>query len=420
MGTSVNLTIAADHPAFAGHFPGNPIVPGVVLLDEALLAVGTQLGNSGEAAKVLSAKFLGVVRPGEALALEYDRDPAGRVRLTARAGPRDVLAATVEFPTAAARVEPAPRTATAATTLPAEDAPAWTRRAERGSMAMLKLMTRVSLALGRRASRLLLHGIAAYFFLSTPGDRAHTYEYLRRALGRRPTARDRYRRIFAFATAIHDRLFLLNDRYDLFDVTIEGEDVARAALSTGQGALLMGAHLGSFEVIRSVGHRQAGLEVAMAMYADNARKINAALTAINPALKLDVIALGHVSAMLQIRSRLEAGAVVGLMGDRSFSSDECQTVEFLGAPARFPTGPMRLACMLQRPVYFMAGLYLGGNRYRVVFEPIADFSATPREARAAAIAQAICRYASLLERRCRSAPYNWFNFFDFWAAAERR
>jgi predicted LPLAT superfamily acyltransferase len=65
-------------------------------------------------------------------------------------------------------------------------------------------------------------------------------------------------------------------------------------------------------------------------------------------------------------------------------------------------------------VFFMAGLYRGANRYHLVFEPIADFSTTPAGQRDNAIAGAIERYAAILDRHCRSDPYNWFNFFDFW------
>jgi predicted LPLAT superfamily acyltransferase len=73
-----------------------------------------------------------------------------------------------------------------------------------------------------------------------------------------------------------------------------------------------------------------------------------------------------------------------------------------------------MAAMLQRPVFFMTGLYLGGNRYRIHFEPLADFSDTPRSERAAAMQAAQQRYAERLSHYCRLAPYNWFNFFDFW------
>ena len=73
-----------------------------------------------------------------------------------------------------------------------------------------------------------------------------------------------------------------------------------------------------------------------------------------------------------------------------------------------------MAAVLKRSVFFMVGLWLGGNRYKVRFVPLADFSQTMREDREAAIVAAMLRYAMLLEESCREAPYNWFNFFDFW------
>jgi hypothetical protein len=87
---------------------------------------------------------------------------------------------------------------------------------------------------------------------------------------------------------------------------------------------------------------------------------------------------------------------------------------FLGAPASFPLGPLRAAVMLRRPAYFMAGIYLGGNRYHVVFERIADFSTLRPGAEANAVSVAVRQYAAVIERHCRLYPYNWFNFLDFW------
>jgi predicted LPLAT superfamily acyltransferase len=65
----------------------------------------------------------------------------------------------------------------------------------------------------------------------------------------------------------------------------------------------------------------------------------------------------------------------------------------------------------------MLGLYKGGNRYHVVFEPLADFRQTHSAEREAAVEAAIRRYAALLEKYCHDDPYNWFNFFDFWHGA---
>jgi predicted LPLAT superfamily acyltransferase len=295
----------------------------------------------------------------------------------------------------------------------------WANSPERGSLALLRLMTFVSLRLGRRVGRGILFFIALYFFLFAPTARRQSRQYLRRALGRPPTALDRFRQVFTFAATILDRLYLVNERYDLFEISIEGEELMRENIRSRSGAFLMGAHLGSFEIMSALGRRQSGLRVAMAMYEENARKVSAMFKAVNPANKPEIIALGHIEAMLRIRERLEDGVFVGMLGDRTIGDQPGQVVNFLGHPALLPIGPMRAAAVLRRPVFFMLGLYKGGNRYQVVFEAVADFTATRAGEREAEIAAAIQRYVALLEKYCRSDPYNWFNFFDFWHGCEK-
>jgi predicted LPLAT superfamily acyltransferase len=292
--------------------------------------------------------------------------------------------------------------------------PEWMRQQERSHLGALRFMVWLSLTLGRPFGRLVLRGIALYFVLFSPTARRNGRAYLARALGRPATWMDGYRHVMSFASTVHDRVYLLNDRFDLFDIQFVGDDTVREALERQPGALLLGAHLGSFEVLRAMAHAHAHAPVAMLMYEENARKINAILNAINPGAHQDVVALGHPDSMLKARDRLDAGCLVGLLADRSLANDSTAECMFLGAPARFPLGPWRMAAMLRRPVFFMAGLYLGGNRYRLHFELIADFSVIERTDREAAIEQAMQAYADRLGDFCRQAPYNWFNFFDFW------
>jgi predicted LPLAT superfamily acyltransferase len=298
----------------------------------------------------------------------------------------------------------------------------WRARPERSNLAILRVMVWISLHLGRRIGRVVLYGIAAYFFLFAPAARRASRAYLARALGRLPRPGDGFRHVLAFASTIHDRIYLLNGRFELFDIEIVGEDLIRAAAGTGQGVLLMGAHLGSFEVMRALGRKHSGQSVTMLMYEENARKVNATLAAINPAATQDIIALGRMDSMLLAQEKLAAGHLVGMLADRALDKnaggDPTRAVDFLGAPAPFPLGPFRVAAMLHRPVLFMAGLYLGGNRYRIHFEPLADFSTVPRGERDAAMAAAQRAYVARLEHYCRQAPYNWFNFFDFWESGE--
>ncbi|QJD30838.1 LpxL/LpxP family acyltransferase [Methylococcus geothermalis] len=298
-------------------------------------------------------------------------------------------------------------------------APHWAERPERSNMFFLRIMAWISLHLGRRAGRLVLHLIVIYFLLFAAGAHRASRNYLSRVLGRPPRLADCYRHFFRFASTIHDRVYLLNDEFARFDVAIVGEEAMHEVLAEGRGAFLLGAHFGSFEVLRAVARQRPGLEPAMVMYEENARKINAMLAAIAPGRVGDVIPLGRVDAMLRLREALDRGKIVGMLGDRTLGSEPAMKLPFLGGVARFPTGPLRMAALMKRPVLFMAGLHRGGNRYEIHFERLADFSDISAD-QAEAVPAALARYVSRLEAFCRAQPYNWFNFFDFWAASEGR
>ena len=300
---------------------------------------------------------------------------------------------------------------------PEQQRPEWQQRKERGSTFLLKIMCRLSLLLGRRVSRVILYGIALYFTLAVSSARRASRAYLARVLPRRVRWTDCYRHILAFSTTIHDRIYLLNGRYDLFDIRASGIEKLCALHANHNGGLLFGAHLGSFEMLRSLARDTDAPPVCIAMYADNARRINDALAAINPAVVQDIIPLGQMDSVLTIRDRIADGALVGILADRASAPDSYLELPFLGAPARFPTGPFRMAVMLQKPVWFMAGLYRGSNRYDVQFELLQDCMVAPAGNREQAVRELLTKYVAALERHCRAAPYNWFNFFDFWKNA---
>lgn len=290
----------------------------------------------------------------------------------------------------------------------------WTARPERSNRLMMRVMTWISLHLGRSIARSILPLIAGYFLCFAPASRRASRAYLTRVLERPVTWRDVYRHFLTFAATVHDRVYLVNRRFDLFEFDIHGEDKLREVLSEGRGLFLLGAHLGSFEVIRALGRKTPGLRVAMLMHEPNARKINSMLAAINPEATQDIIGLGRVDSMLQVHARLARGETVGMLADRTLNDDILHPVPLLGDTAYFPEGPFRMAALLQRPVLFMVGLYQGGNRYAIHFEPLADFSTIDRSQRDQAILAGLVRYGALLDHYCREAPDNWFNFYDFW------
>ncbi len=297
-----------------------------------------------------------------------------------------------------------------------EEGEAWTTRGERGATVAIKLIVWIALHLGRRTTRLLLYPICLYFLAFSTASRRASDIYLRHAFGREPRINERFQHYHCFAACVLDRIYLLNNELDLFDVHADGEEIAEAEIDRGEGCFLFGAHLGSLEILRALGHRQPNFKLSLLMYEENARKINSVLNAINPDLSIEVIALGQPNAMLAVEQRLNEGHLIAIVADRGLALDheENLRVDFLGDNAQFPLGPFRLAALLRRRVILMVGLYRGGRCYDVHFERLADFTAVTRETRSKAVEDAVRYYVGRLEYFCRQAPDNWFNFYNFW------
>jgi len=122
--------------------------------------------------------------------------------------------------------------------------------------------------------------------------------------------------------------------------------------------------------------------------------------------------------MLRIAECLSRGELVGMLGDRPAGSEKTVTCRFFGRDADFPQGPLRLALSLRVPVYLVAGLYEGGRRYVIHLEPLCEEPNAERAERPRG------RENGPTLRRtpgefCRTAPYNWFNFHDFWSRSPR-
>ena len=230
----------------------------------------------------------------------------------------------------------------------------WAEQGERGNRFALQVIAWIALHLGRRLSRAVLVPVVAYFYLSSPKARRASATFLSRIPGHDHGAGAVFRHLYTFAAVTLDRIYFLNGRLDLFDVKIE--DAQNQALGTatrGVGMFLMGAHMGSFESVRSIARQHPDLRMVLLMYEDNARNIKQLLSAINPQAEQDIIALGQPSAMLQVRDQLKEGALIGMLADRSLESAGNVAVNFLGQNAQFPLGPFRLAAMLKHPVFFM-------------------------------------------------------------------
>lgn len=290
----------------------------------------------------------------------------------------------------------------------------WLKQRERGSRVLTRFMVWLALRVGRPAARLLIPPIALYFLVFSRKPRAASRDYLARVLGRAPRWSDQFRHYYTFASTILDRVHFLSGRLDAFDVTLHGTEVFDAALAQGRGLILLGAHHGSFDALRSVAAHGHEVHVNVLMHEANSAMIRSVFEQLAPDMRTRVVQLGRPETFIKVKELLQRGEAVGLLGDRGLPGEKMVDVTFLGASAGFPQGPMVLASLVDAPVVFFCAVYRGGRRYDVYIEPFAERVVLDRKAREAGLADYVTRYANRLEHYCRAAPYNWFNFYDFW------
>ncbi len=291
----------------------------------------------------------------------------------------------------------------------------WLAQREHSTAAAIKLIRWIALRLGRRPARALLYPISLYYLVKASSARHHSRRFLGRVLGRPARLTDVIRHIHSFSSVILDRVFLLSGREDQLAITVHGVEHLDRAQSLGRGVLLVGSHLGSFEVLRTLAITRKHYPIKVLMHSAHNALISRLLEELNPQVAASVIDVDKPDALLEAHDALAGGALVGLLADRAVNDRAMLHCPFLGDPAPLPTGPMRFAAVTGAPMVLFFGLYDGGNRYRIVFEPLSDGGDIPRADRPAWVATQTRAFAARLEHHARQAPFNWFNFYDFWA-----
>jgi len=286
---------------------------------------------------------------------------------------------------------------------------------------------------GRPLSLVLVHGIVAYFYLTGRAQRRASRAYLQRvvdaggreALGREPGAWASFLHFRAFALSIFDRLVLWFGRDDDLAFEVKGREHYDRLLTPTRGALVVGAHLGSFDALRALAQRDRRV-VNVLMYTRHAPRINRVFRELSPEVQMRVIQVERDSmgAVLQIRACIERGELVAMLGDRVEPADRGRTcpVTLLGGRVELPAAPYLLAELLGCPLFFMVALRESGRRYRVHAEVLSEgggAAPTSREERGKRLREGAEAFAGRLEQHLLRAPYQWFNFFDYWQEERR-
>jgi predicted LPLAT superfamily acyltransferase len=280
--------------------------------------------------------------------------------------------------------------------------------------------------LGRWPFRVALAPVVLYFFFRQGGVRSASRAYLERlqattqALGHDVTWRDTFRHITLFAETVLDKALAIGGRYQFEHLEFVGRDVMVQSFEAGRGGLLLTAHMGALEVVRANAQKK-GLKLNILVHTRHAERFNGMLRRLDPDSEVNLLQVSDFSpaTAATLAERVDRGEFVVIAGDRVPVSVEGRVVwaPFLGKNAPFPIGPWVLAAALKCQVVFLTTLH-HGDGYRVTFEKFRDRIDLPRKDREAALQAVVADYAQKLEALCRASPYDWFNFYPFWEAAD--
>ena len=285
----------------------------------------------------------------------------------------------------------------------------WKAKAERGSTSLIRLIVWLARSVGRPLCRALLYPIVLYFVATDATATRASREFLGAALGRRAGWFDVFAHIHCFAATLLDRVYMADGDFGRFRITIEGHALVREALSAGKGCVLLGSHLGSFDLMMLASQALGNQPITVLMHIDPRSRLRR-IAGIEDT-RLRVITLGRPDSMLRAYEVLEGGGVVAVLADRVDGAAHLESL-FFGRPASFPIGPHVLAARAGAPVLMFFGVHEGQADYRIEFLPFGHVA--PQRSRGAALQPVVDHYARQLEAYARRHPKNWFNFYPFW------
>jgi len=280
----------------------------------------------------------------------------------------------------------------------------------KGTLLGYKIYIFVLKTFGVNGAYFLLHFIVLYYFLfSWRGSKA-IYHYFRKRLGysRLKSVGCIYKNYYKLGQTLSDRVTVSTGFREVFNYTHDGIEKIDNLLKKKQGGILISGHVGNFEISHYfLENRYSVSKISMVTTQAEQKNIKEYLSQMSMDTTLELILIkDDMSHIFEIHAALEKGGLVVITGDRFLPGGKYLTENFMGAPAKFPLGPFRLASRLKVPVLFV---YVMKGKKR-------NYQLYARQAEAKGRdAQALLKeYTESMEWVLEKYPLQWFNYFDFW------
>lgn len=304
----------------------------------------------------------------------------------------------------------------------------WNQQQEKGNFFVLRLTLWLYRHLGRRVFLCILAVVIFWYWLFSPRTRRASLDYLQRIhrtagdkspFFPQPTWRHSYVHLQQFGLSIVDKMHAWAGGTQEQDLALFGHEHIRQHY--GKGAIILVSHFGNIELLRAVksDHHQV---VNVLVYHRHAEQFNQFLQTINSKAGVRLISVADmgVETALILQQRLDAGEWIIVAADRTpVQSTRQQAIEFLGQTADFPEGAWWLAHLLNAPVLAVF-CYPVQQQFQVHIHHLTDNLHLARHNRSQLLHDFMQQYVALLQQHCLNAPYQWFNFYDFWATAHEK
>jgi predicted LPLAT superfamily acyltransferase len=263
---------------------------------------------------------------------------------------------------------------------------------------------------------LLLVFVNLYYALSEASS-SHAVRIFRRHLGKKTSFADVYKHFFSFGVNLIDRYAFLIGKQSLFKFESIREDLIVSALEGKKGAILLGAHIGNWEIAGNLLSDRIQADIHYVMVDAEKSDVRNVLQNALQHRKIKAIPVGTdgLELMMSVRNALKNNGLVCMHGDRTVGQKDAEH-SFLGEPVRFPLGPFAIAAATGAPIIPVIVTKHGLLKYTFKAYAPMQFDGVTAENRDKYIFTAMERYVGILEQVVKESPYQWFNFYDYWFA----
>lgn len=300
----------------------------------------------------------------------------------------------------------------------------WAQINEVSFVAGMRLLFAVYRLFGRLPFRLMLYPVLCWYIAANGRARQASRAYLAQVAGYRPALRlpagigGVFRHFAAFGESLLDKMLLWGGLFPTASVALSGQQQISDAVAQGRGGLIICTHLGNLELCRVIGRGHADLKLTVLVHTRHAQAFNRMLAQLDPRSQLNLMQVTEMSpaTAMVLADKVAQGEFVVIAGDRVPVSPNPRVAHarFMGRAAPFPVGPYVLAALLGCPVYLMFSRRTPEGA-QLSFEHFRDLVELPRKQRAQRLDELAADYAARLEFHCLQSPFQWFNFYDFWA-----